>query len=262
MLGGEFWFTKKEKHYFDRDETYAKGTNWYLSHFPKCAEGAPVVTVDATQAYSKVPSVPPRMLEMYGDQANRVVFVMMLRDPVQRLFSNYFHRKACCLGDISFEKWAETQIQQSDGCAANGTSLWPGCGEEGLFAGFYGLQLSTWIESFCPSQFSLVSFSGFIRDPAYTISRVAGRVGIHNIKGIPKNVEFASKPAIQVKRKNAKTPGDQTMMATTRKRLEAWYDSHNQELLNVIEQNPGFDLVPHMEQIRKDFSYADTGAEV
>ena len=48
------------------------------------------------------------------------------------------------------------------------------------------------------------------------------------------------------------------MMATTRKRLEAWHDSHNQELLNLIEQNPGFEVVPSMEQLRKDFAYDGT----
>ena len=77
------------------------------------------------------------------------------------------------------------------------------------------------------------------------------------------------------------------MMATTRKRLEAWsvlpyfisrlalqsrliitawrdirYDSYNQGLLNLIDQNPGFDLIPDMNQIRTDFAYSDTGAAV
>lgn len=28
VKAGEFWFTKKEKHFFDRDETYSKGIKW------------------------------------------------------------------------------------------------------------------------------------------------------------------------------------------------------------------------------------------
>merc|ERR1711998_106065 len=132
----------------------------------------------------------------------------------------------------------------------------------GLFAGFYGMQLEHWIQYFCPSQFSLVSFTGFIADPAYIIARIMARVGIHHIKGVPKGAKFKSHAPMEVKRKNAKTPGDQTMMATTRKRLEAWYDSYNQGLLNLIDQTPGFDLIPDANQIRSDFKYADTGASV
>ena len=117
-----------------------------------------------------------------------------------RLFSNYFHRLKCCLGDITFEQWTEQQILTAETCLAQrpGEQLWPSCGEEGLFAGFYGMQLERWVQHFCPSQFSLVSFTGFIADPAYIISRIMARVGIHHVKGVPKGAKFKSHSPMEV----------------------------------------------------------------
>lgn len=43
-------------------------------------------------------------------------FYAILRDPVPRLFSNYFHRLKCCLDGIAFEQWVETQISEMDTC--------------------------------------------------------------------------------------------------------------------------------------------------
>lgn len=259
VLSGEFWFTKKEKHFFDRDETYKKGINWYLKHYPKCMANAPIVGVDATQGYSKVASVPARMRESYGDQAGQITFVFVLRDPVKRLFSNYFHRKKCCLGDTTFEQWIELQIKEAQTCIEKGVSpnqLWPECGEEGLFAGFYGLQLDRWLESFCPSQFLLISFNGFVKDPGYTIGRIIGRVGIKKAKGIHVGGEFGkAEKALPVKRKNGKTPGDQEMMATTRKRLEEYYTPFNLKAIDLVERTPSFNLVPNLESIRSDIIY-------
>ena len=147
VLAGEFWFTKKEKHFFDRDETFKKGMGWYVNHYPRCVAEAPIVGVDSTQGYLKVGSVAQRMFESYTpEHAATLRFVIMLRDPVPRLFSNYHHRNICCNPEkLSFEQWTERQIQQTRQCMAAGgdaaKSLWPDCGEEGIFAGFYGLQL-------------------------------------------------------------------------------------------------------------------------
>ena len=167
VLSGEFWFTKKEKHFFDRDETYQKGMGWYTNHYPRCMSESPVVGLDSTQGYLKFGAVAERMFTSYGQLSQRLSFVIMLRDPVPRLFSNYHHRNVCCNPEkLSFEQWTERQIQQVRTCmakdksaaqdsaglgmggppftrenSARATSLWPDCGEEGIFAGFYGLQL-------------------------------------------------------------------------------------------------------------------------
>ena len=45
------------------------------------------------------------------------------------------------------------------------------------------------------------------------------------------------------------------MMATTRKRLQAFYDSYNIKLLNFIQANKGFEVVPDFAQLKANFEY-------
>ena len=73
--------------------------------------------------------------------------------------------------------------------------------------------------------------------------------------GINPALKFGESPPTPVERKNAKTPGDQTMMATTRKRLQAFYDSYNIKLLNFIQANKGFEVVPDFAQLKTNFEY-------
>jgi hypothetical protein len=85
------------------------------------------------------------------------------------------------------------------------------------------------------------------------------QVGVHHGKGIDFNRPFDARKKMAIKRKNAKAPGDQTIMATTRKRLEAFYGYHNQQLLAFIEKNivNGFDIVPSFPVLQNDFKYTD-----
>ena len=93
VLAGEFWFTKKEKHFFDRDETYKKKMGWYVKHFPACPKGGAQpdqraqVAIDATQGYVKTPSSPGRILESYGEAARKIAFVFFVRNPTGRAWS-------------------------------------------------------------------------------------------------------------------------------------------------------------------------------
>ena len=84
-------------------------------------------------------------------------------------------------------------------------------------------------------------------------------MGILRGKGIDFQRPFDPSKKITIKRKNAKTPGDQSMMATTRKRLEQFYGYHNQRLLALIEKNIvyGVNLVPHFEALKEEFRYTD-----
>lgn len=65
------------------------------------------------------------------------------------------------------------------------------------------------------------------------------------------------KHRITVKRKNGKTPGDQTMMATTRKRLEKFYIPFNVNLIQLLEATDHIEVLPSMQHMRDEFLYTD-----
>jgi len=80
---------KKEVHFFDRN--YSKGVNWYRSHFPlrqKLKGGW--VTFEATPCYLMFPHAAERISQLLPN----IKFIVMLRNPVDRAISHYFHEVA------------------------------------------------------------------------------------------------------------------------------------------------------------------------
>jgi Sulfotransferase domain len=76
--------TTKEVHYFDR--FYANGDRWYRAHFP--FKFVPRLSIEATPYLLFYPPAPGRVA---GDLPARTRFVVLLRDPVQRAISQYWH---------------------------------------------------------------------------------------------------------------------------------------------------------------------------
>jgi hypothetical protein len=75
---------KKEVHYFDVN--FERGERWYRSHFARRADRTRVV-VEASPYYLVHPRVPERISRTLPD----VKLVALLRDPVERALSHYFH---------------------------------------------------------------------------------------------------------------------------------------------------------------------------
>lgn len=84
---------RKETHYFDggldpRVHNYEKGEYWYRAHFPlKTKVASQKIIIEATPSYLFDPSVPERIASLIPD----VKIIALLRDPVERAISNFFH---------------------------------------------------------------------------------------------------------------------------------------------------------------------------
>lgn len=79
---------KKDFHYFDYDENYKKGERWYLSHFCDDHEEKIRGEVAANYIHS---SVALRRIEK--DLGKDVKVIVLLRDPLSRLISEYEHHR-------------------------------------------------------------------------------------------------------------------------------------------------------------------------
>src|SRR5262249_13344047 len=85
--------TNKEVHYFDLN--FARGPTWYRAHFPKRSDTSleqddirdEQITLDASPYYLFHPAVPER-LKTTLPQAK---FIVMMRNPVDRAYSHYWH---------------------------------------------------------------------------------------------------------------------------------------------------------------------------
>jgi hypothetical protein len=77
---------KKEPHFFDAN--YSKGVNWYRSHFPmrqKIKKGC--VTGEASPCYLMFPHAAERISQLLPN----IKLIVLLRNPVDRAISHYFH---------------------------------------------------------------------------------------------------------------------------------------------------------------------------
>jgi hypothetical protein len=78
-------YNKKEVHFFDNDDIYFKGKDWYLkTYFNKVKTESAIGEI--TPGYSFYEQVPKRIVEVLGPE---VKFILILRHPVDRALSQY-----------------------------------------------------------------------------------------------------------------------------------------------------------------------------
>jgi len=140
---------RKELHFFDR--YYDRGAAWYKSCFPPSMEDSPYRWFgEITPMYLFDPRVPARIKE----HLPRCLFVVILRNPSDRAYSQYGHHVQNMGENRSFEDFLEQ--------------------EEEVFArGLYCRQLKRYLALFPVDNFLVLIFEEVMKDPAEALSRIA-----------------------------------------------------------------------------------------
>lgn len=95
--------TKKEVHFFDIDENFAKGIDWYKSFF----SSKDILKGEVTPDYMIYGYVPERIYRTLGDKV-RLLFI--LRNPILRAYSQFnFHQMKGVESRRDFEKVIENE---------------------------------------------------------------------------------------------------------------------------------------------------------
>lgn len=79
---------EKDFHFFDNDEKFLHGLQWYEDHFKDCTETSIRGEISATYLYSK--NAAERIADSYGTD---IKILAIVRDPARRAFSEYLHQK-------------------------------------------------------------------------------------------------------------------------------------------------------------------------
>jgi hypothetical protein len=225
---------KKETLFFSN--YYAKGRNWYRAHFAlgrrkghgRRRPGPDLVTGEASPYYLFHPHAPRRARETVPNAR----LIALLRNPVDRAYSHYHHEVKMGLESLSFE----------DALAAEGKRLsqeTPKVLEDEnyrsfnhqnysyLARGVYVDQLENWARSFGRNQLLVLRSEDFDEDPARTLRQV---------------IEFMDLPKWElgghVKYHLASYP---PMDATTKQRLTAYFEPHNQRLYEFLGLDLGWE---------------------
>ena len=223
----------KEVHFFDLH--YGMGAEWYRSHFPIGArrrlgsqlQRRRLLAVDATPYYVLHPQVPLRASQLIP----KARIILLLRDPIDRAYSQYHHEVRLGAEKLPFEQALEAEPSRIAGEAQR-------FGNEPLYESFnyqhftylergiYSDQIARWLTYFRPDQFLVLSAEEFFKSPAAEYRRV---------------VKFLGLPAWELTSYPAEHVGKYAPMSSvTRDRLRQFYAPHNRTLRDCLNSNwPG-----------------------
>ena len=212
---------RKEVHFFDVN--FERGESWYRAHFGR--EGQPGLNLDSSPYYLFHPAVPQRLHALLPEAK----LIVLLRDPVRRAYSHYWHERDKGRETLSFEDAIAAEAERlgnSEQRLADGTL--ERSREHQHFSylarGRYAEQLDRWFAVFPREQFLILRFEDLARDP----------LGVLNV-----TLDFLGLPrADDVSLEARNTRRYEPMTETTAARLTEYYEPHNARLEALLGQVP------------------------
>lgn len=214
---------RKEVHYFDVN--YGRGEHWYRAHFGRTGE--PGLNLDSSPYYLFHPLVPQRLAALLPGAK----LIVLLRDPVRRAYSHYWHERDRGRESLSFEdaiaaepertakaaeQLARGEIESSD--AHRSYSY--------LARGRYAQQLERWFARFPREQLCVLRFESLAQEPLVVLNRTLGFVGLPALE------------RVQLEKRNVgKYP---PLAPATRERLQAVFEPENRRLEQLLGEPMGW----------------------
>ena len=228
----------KEVHFFDRK--FQQGVSWYRAHFPTRFEKAyarrfrhqDFVTGEASPAYLFHPQVPGRVARLLP----RVKLIVLLRNPVDRAFSQYCHALELGHETLPFEEAIaaeEQRIGREREKIARDEYYYSDAFKHlsYLSRGIYVDQLRAWMRLFPREQFLILKSEDFYADPAATLQEVLAFLQLPRI-------------ALPAQKQDYKQYNNNTynkMDPALRQRLLEYFQPHNARLYQLLGTDFGWD---------------------
>ena len=225
----------KELHYFSDSANYRKGLQWYRSQFPirfapfGWTEEKKSLTGEATPYYLFHPLAPQRISEVLP----RLKMIVLLRNPIDRALSHYFHEATGGRETRSFEQAIENEPAEmkreearilEDG--SYGGLKHRRCSY--LSRGIYWVQLERWFKLFARDQFAILKSEDYFREPEKHFNYLV------DFLGLPPHHPGT------FQRTHVGKYGD-PMSPETRDRLREFYRAHNEKLSRLLGRDFNWD---------------------
>ena len=227
----------KGAHFFDTN--FARGEAWYRGHFPtrlvgRAARGGrPRITGESSPYYLFHPHAPSRVAAMLPG----VKLIAMLRDPVTRAHSHYWHEVARGFESLSFDEAIEREPERLEPELARlradpDYNSFAHQHHSYLSRGLYAQQLDAWYSLFPRESILVVSSEEFFAEPDRVFRRVLAFLGLP-ARSLPFYEPF--------------NPREYPPMADeTRRRLVAYFAEPNARLAALVDAaEMGWALSPH-----------------
>lgn len=106
----------KELHFFSDSgpisESMPKAKQLWLSYYPRCYTTRRAVSTDCTPSYIRESGAAHRIVDFYGALTSKLTFALMLRSPLERAQSSYYHQVAHGrnVGSTSFSEFTRKYL--------------------------------------------------------------------------------------------------------------------------------------------------------
>lgn len=214
---------RKEVHYFDVN--LARGDAWYRAHFGRVGE--PGLNLDSSPYYLFHPAVPQRLHALLPEAK----LIVLLRDPVRRAYSHYWHERDKGREKLEFEDAIDAEpgrIEAAHARLADGTLEFSREHQHFsyLARGRYAEQLERWFAVFPRERFHVVRFEDLAREPLEALNATLAFLGLP--------------PAGSVSLEARNTRRYPPMPESTAARLRSYFEPHNLRLEQLINQPMGW----------------------
>jgi Sulfotransferase domain len=229
----------KELHFFDKK--FHKGLLWYRAHFPtspqkhlfQYARRQAFVTGEASAYYLFHPHAPRRV----ASTLPRVKLIALLRNPVDRAYSQYNFEVELGRETLSFEDALEREEERIAGeqekiLADERYVSFDHSRYSYLARGVYVDQVQAWMSFFPREQFLVLKSEDFYSEPAQTLARVSEFLGLPKL-GLRERQQ-------QYKQYNYNNTPYPKMDGATRRRLVEYFEPHNARLYEFLGTDFGW----------------------
>lgn len=169
---------RKETHYLGYGQAHGRSERWYRAHFPlrtRPGSGSSDLTGEATPGYMFRPEIAPLIKRMRPDAK----LIVVLRDPVERAISQYFHEVRMGRERLPIEEAMlreDERLAHARACGAAGH-------ETLLHASYkarsrYAEQLGEWLAHFPQDQILILWTRDLANAPEQTMERTFGFLGL------------------------------------------------------------------------------------
>lgn len=224
----------KELRFFDLN--YDKGIRWYRSRFPsrryrqltKRRTGLDLVVGEGSPDYLFHPHAPHRVARFLPDAK----LIVLLRNPVDRAYSHYWHQVKRGFETLSFEQAVDREPERLEGelekmLRDERYLSFERHHHSYLARGLYVTQLRTWMDLFPRERFLIERAEAFFQEPSLVFNRV---------------LEFLGLPPFELDSYdtyNAFSEG--AMNPETHRRLATYFRPHNEQLYEFLGRDFGWE---------------------
>jgi hypothetical protein len=160
----------KEINYFSKH--FEKGSAWYRSNFPiNC--GRRFITGEGSTMYLYSSDAPMRMLS----EVPRIKLIVMLRDPVDRAISHYYHRLRSGKETRSIGDAFASALEH-----ARRDEFVSGTETDYLSYGNYAMHLKQWVSVFTPENLMVIQAEEYFSAPESVYERICCYLEIGYVK--------------------------------------------------------------------------------